>query len=114
MGNREREMNLLKELSDNARTLQLMKQEEASRLSLQEAKRRALIEAKLENDKIKERKSENKRKQNEADFKIIQESIARSLSEELRRSQELHNRFKSSYDSVKIYECQSEGELDDS
>merc|ERR1711907_173854 len=79
-----------------------------------EAKRRAQIEAKLENDKIQERKSEIKRIENEADIKIIQESIARSLLEEQRRSEELKNRLNSSYKNVKTFESQPEGKMNDS
>ena len=111
--NREKEMNLLRELSENARTLELMQQEEANKLILKEAKRRAQVEAKLENDRIRERKSEIKRIESEADVKIVQESIARSLLEEQRKSLELQKRFKSLHQNGKAFESQSAVKLDD-
>lgn len=111
--NNEKEVNLLEELSDNARTLELIKQEEADKLILKEAKRRAQVEAKLENDRIRERKSEMKRIEKDADVKIIQESIARSLSEEQRRYVELQKRFKSTCENGRMPTSQRGNELED-
>ena len=111
--NHEKEINLLKELTDNARAQELIKQEEENKFILREAKRRAQVEAKLENDRIQERKLEMKRIESEADVKIIRESIARSLLEEKRRSQELQKRVKSSYENGSKFESQTIRTLDE-
>ena len=54
-----------------------------------------------------------KRIESEADVKIIRESIARSLLEEKRRSQELQKRVKSSYENGSKFESQTIRTLDE-